>query len=75
MSSDQSRKRMVKLCQCLDMNRKTGAPVMGDWVQDKPGQRIVALQNISEYQVMFSISYKLYLKTLLLIFIQILRIS
>ena len=39
MSSDQSRKRMVKLCQCLDMDRKTGAPVMGDWVQDKPGQR------------------------------------
>ena len=48
---------------------------MGDWVQDKPGQRIVALQNISENQVMVNISYKLYLKTLLLIFIQILRIS
>ena len=46
--SDESGQGVVELGQGLDVDGKAGVPVLGDGVQRQPGQRVVALQHVSE---------------------------
>ena len=51
-SLQESSEGVIELGQRLDVEREARTPIMSDWIQDQPGQGIVALQYITETQTL-----------------------
>ena len=49
---EESSEGVIELGQRLYVERETRTPIMCDWIQDQPGQGIVALQYITETQTL-----------------------